>query len=273
MTERLQEKIQSFLPSFNQYVDDWERLLYTNLSRYMGAKANMEAFTILSEIVDLKHARKNRYDSMLVDALYFGQAGLLDEKSNDSYYCELQDKYQHLAVKYQLRSMNNSVWKYSGVMPAGFPDLRIAQLSAIVQKNDTLFSNLLQCANVSEMKLLLNVNVADYWKVHYSFKNKSNPRSVYLSEAMKDIIIINAFLPVLFMYAEFISNMSLGERVLDMFSELKGEDNSIIKKWKSLGFETKTSLDTQTLIYLKRHYCDKKQCLSCAIGSAYMRNE
>jgi hypothetical protein len=90
---------------------------------------------------------------------------------------------------------------------------------------------------------------------------------------MKEIIIINAFLPVLFMYAEFISNISLGERVLDMFSELKGEDNSIIKKWKSLGFETKTSLDTQALIYLKKQYCDKKQCLSCVIGSAYMRNE
>ena len=49
------------------------------------------------------------------------------------------------------------------------------------------------------------------------------------------------------------------------------KNNAIIKKWKSLGLDVKTSAKTQALIELKNSYCQKKLCLHCRIGNFILK--
>jgi len=49
------------------------------------------------------------------------------------------------------------------------------------------------------------------------------------------------------------------------------ESNSIIDNWQRLGMEPVSAGQTQALLQLKHEYCDKKQCLRCAVGGEVMR--
>ena len=40
-----------------------------------------------------------------------------------------------------------------------------------------------------------------------------------------------------------------------------------MKRITRMGIENKRAFDSQALLELKRHYCDKKRCLECAIGN------
>ena len=44
------------------------------------------------------------------------------------------------------------------------------------------------------------------------------------------------------------------------------EDNRITRQWKLLGQELHTAADSQALIHLFQHFCQKEKCLNCEIG-------
>ena len=50
-------------------------------------------------------------------------------------------------------------------------------------------------------------------------------------------------------------------------------NNSVIKKWRALGINSKNSFQTQALLQLKNEYCNKKLCLSCSVGCKLLKNE
>ena len=54
---------------------------------------------------------------------------------------------------------------------------------------------------------------------------------------------------------------------------LKAENNHIVRMWKEVGLAVETAGDSQTLIQLKKTYCDKKDCLRCRIGYEYLKKK
>lgn len=55
-------------------------------------------------------------------------------------------------------------------------------------------------------------------------------------------------------------------RALNILEDLKPEKNSIITEFKKLRVNPQNAADTQSLIQLKKEYCDKRKCLFCKIG-------
>lgn len=56
------------------------------------------------------------------------------------------------------------------------------------------------------------------------------------------------------------------EEIFEILSEVKAENNSIIKSYNQLGIKINSALDSQAFLYLYKNKCLKKQCLSCKIG-------
>lgn len=79
------------------------------------------------------------------------------------------------------------------------------------------------------------------------------------------MLILNAFLPIKYAYSLSIGK-PMEEEIFEILSEVKAENNSIIKSYNQLGIKINSALDSQAFLYLYENKCLKKQCLSCKIG-------
>jgi hypothetical protein len=79
-------------------------------------------------------------------------------------------------------------------------------------------------------------------------------------------------IPFLFVYGEKQNKPALKNRALEFLEKLPPEKNSKIIKWEGLGIKSRSAFETQALLQLKNHYCDKKKCLNCQIGVKLVNN-
>ena len=53
---------------------------------------------------------------------------------------------------------------------------------------------------------------------------------------------------------------------MQLLERCAAEDNTIIRHWRETGMVAENAGETQSLLQLKKEYCDKFRCLDCAIG-------
>ena len=268
IAERLESKSRSIKTLLDKYKYDWESAFYITLSRYMGARVNTQPFELLAELLPLTTLQKNNDNSIKVEALLFGVAGMLEANYEDDYYKTLKEEYQFLSRKYALQQVPPIMWKFSRMRPPNFPTIRLAQLAKILEKNTKMFSNVLVAKTAQELRTIFAVTASAYWDCHYRFGTLAKEtREKELTKDFIDLLLINVVAPTLFLYGQEKADTSYCDRAISLLLELKPEKNSIIDKWKTLGLEVTSAMDTQSLIHLRKLYCDQKKCLSCNIGN------
>lgn len=263
---RLQQKVQQTEILLKRYQNNWEQILFIQLARYLGASINKDPMQWLAEKTDIRTIAKHADSLLQIEALLFGTAGLLHAPYNDEYARSLQKEFMYLKRLHRLEAMKGTEWKYLRLRPANFPTLRIAQLAALLHAQSFSFSKILECKTAAEVQKLLQPQVSDYWIAHYQFDKPSKQVRSSLGSSMKQVIIINAVVPVLFAYGKYKQEDTYCDRALHFLEECPPESNSIIKQWSTLGMATNNSYQTQGLLHLKNEHCDKFHCLQCGIG-------
>ena len=82
-----------------------------------------------------------------------------------------------------------------------------------------------------------------------------------------DILLINAVIPVIFVYGRSRDSQEICERAISFLEDIGPEENSIIDEWKTAGIEADSAFISQALIQLRNCYCKKRRCLDCRIGA------
>jgi len=101
LIERLERKTNDLYQLLKDYKDSWGEVFYITLSRNFGFGINNDAFERLARNLPLKHVLKHKDSLLQVEALFFGQAGLLNEEEDkDDYYCFLKKEYNFLRQKF-----------------------------------------------------------------------------------------------------------------------------------------------------------------------------
>jgi hypothetical protein len=118
----------------------------------------------------------------------------------------------------------------------------------------------------------MNVDVSEYWETHYVFDKVSTFKSKQLGDEAINTIIINTIVPFLFVYGKHKGDDKYIERALHFLEQIKGEQNSIIKKWAGLKLPVTNAYSTQALLQLKNEYCNQKKCLTCSVGNYLLKN-
>ncbi|HEB62498.1 MAG TPA: DUF2851 family protein [Bacteroidetes bacterium] len=270
LTDRLINKSSHLKSILEEKKDDWDEAFYIFLSRYFGMKTNSDAFEALAKKLPYKIILKEKDDLNKIEALLFGQAGMLQDIFSDEYPLFLKNEYQHLRNKYDLTHIPPSMWKFSKLRPSNFPTIRISQLAYILFNQDHLFRNVFDCNDINCLLRIFKAQTSAYWENHYIFDEKSINKKKYLGKNSIEILIINAVIPALFFFGHLNNEPGYKERAVDLLMNLSPENNSIIKKWKDLDIEVKSAYDSQALLELKQNYCDKKRCLECPIGNEIM---
>lgn len=270
LIERIEEKTTYIARELKRTNFDWEQTFYQFLARAFGFKTNADAFEQLAWEIPVRTLLKHKKNLLQIEALLFGQAGLLARNFVEDYPRSLQVEYQFLATKYSLTPNMGIQWKFMRMRPANFPTIRMAQLAQLLYQSNHLFSKVLASQNVKELVNALNVEISGYWKSHYVFDKEVAPRRKKLGKTSVHSIIINTVVPFLFFYGQYKQIGAYTQKALTFLEQLPAEKNTVISHWETLGVKVKNAAQSQALLQLKNEYCMYKKCLDCAIGNAIL---
>ena len=163
-----------------------------------------------------------------------------------------------------------SQFQFFRLRPNNFPTIRIAQLAALLNQHQNLFSKIITTTQLKDYYELFNVSVSSFWKTHYSFSSTSKMSGKRLTKSFIDLLLINTIVPLKFIYLKQINKLKKQE-ILELVRQIKPEKNAIINKFNAIGMETNNAFETQSILQLKNEYCSKQKCLQCAIGNELLR--
>lgn len=282
-TERLEQKTEAIRKRAELCNGSWEDAYFVTLARNYGFGINGEVFEQWAYNIPLNAVAHHRDDLFQIEAIFMGQAGLLELDSipeyyqkdalNDGYFAKLRNEYQYLAHKFSMKPIDFKLWRFLRLRPQNFPHIRISQLANLYYQQKAGLSQLIECETLDELKNVLKSQVTPYWETHYTFGSTSPKNEKHLSYGSINLLMINTAIPMLFAYGRHTTKEVLCDRAFDFLEQLKAENNHIIRMWQQVGLPVKSAGDSQALIQLKKEYCDKKECLRCRFGYEYLRRK
>jgi hypothetical protein len=267
LTERLVNRTGNWERMLGSNKFDWAETLYQCVASAFGLRINTLPFELLAKALPLKLILKYKNNRFSLEALAFGQSGMLNTNFSEEYPAGLKKEYEFLAAKYSLQPMDPSLWKFLRLRPSSFPTIRIAQWAAFLQQADRLFSCVLDCKAAEDVTELFSLQASEYWETHFVFDKLSPVKPKILGAATIHLLILNAVAPFLFFYGDYKGISQEKERAITLIETIPGEKNTMITRWQQLGLPVDNAMYTQALIHLKSTYCDKKKCLECRIGN------
>ena len=282
-TERLEQKTEAIRHRAELCGGSWEDAYFMTLARNYGFGINGEVFEQWARNIPLQAIAHHRDDLFQIEAIFMGQAGLLELEAvpdyyqqtalNEGYFAKLRNEYLYLAHKFSMKPIDYKFWRFLRLRPQNFPHIRISQLANLYYQRKAGLSQLMECETIEQLKTILSSHVTPYWETHYTFGSTSNKNEKHLSYGSINLLMINTAIPMLFAIGRHRGKEVLCDRAFDFLEQLKAENNHIIRMWQQVGLEVKTAGDSQALIQLKKEYCDKKDCLRCRFGYKYLKRK
>ena len=207
-TERLERKTEDIRRRAELCNGSWEDAYFVTLARNYGFGINSDAFEQWALNVPLSAVGHHRDDLFQIEAIFMGQAGLLEldtvpkhyqqDALNDGYFARLRNEYQYLAHKFGMKPMDAGHWNFLRLRPQNFPHIRLSQLAQLYYQRKAGLSQLIECTTVEQLKTLLSSHVTPYWETHYTFGSLSAKNEKHLSYGSLNLLLINTAIPMLF---------------------------------------------------------------------------
>lgn len=271
LVERLERKTLEVERLYRELNDDAAETLYHMVARAFGMKVNAEAFGMLARHLPLKVLLRYRDDPERIEALLFGQAGLLQVDFVDEHPRRLQEEHRLLAAMHALRPMPVAAWKFGRMRPMNLPTVRIAQFAALVGRLDRGFTGLLETEDAGSLREQLDAEAGPYWRTRFSFDKEGAAKPKRLGTTGMDHLLINAVVPCLFAFGRLQGQSDRQERALRLLETLPAESNTVLEAWARHGLPADTAGRGQALLELKGSYCARRRCLSCGIGNQLLK--
>lgn len=267
--ERLERKSRAIEILLKSSKNDWEGILFKLLAKNFGLKVNGDAFFSMSNSFDFSIVRKMQSQSLQLEALFFGQLGLLDKNVENAYYLTLSKEYQFLKQKFSLSNDQVIPLQFFRLRPPNFPTIRLSQLAMLYYQHPSLFNKLMAAKTIEDLYQLFHVTTSEFWESHFTFEKTSRASKKTLTKSFVDLLLINTILPLRFCYEQN-QGKNVAESSLLMAQNIASEQNGIIKAFNNLRPVSNSALTSQALIQLKTEYCDKNKCMRCAIGNSLL---
>lgn len=284
LCERFEMRAAQIARRYDGHEKNWDDALFCTIARNFGFGTNGDAFDEWSRRINFRAVDKHVDNLLQVEAIFFGQAGLLTSEAipeyyhntlaTDDYYQSLKREYKFLAHKFALQPMDYKQWRHLGMRPANFPHVRLAQLAMLYHERRISVAKLLSASTRESITTLLGINASSYWDTHYVFgSTESSPIKKHITNNVVTLLIINSVAPFYYSYGHRKDDERYCEQAVSLLEQLKAENNYIIRGWMDCGLLVKHAADSQALIHLKKQYCDRRDCLRCRIGYEYMKKE
>lgn len=268
--ERLEQKSLFINQVLAANLNNWEATLFILLAKNFGLKVNSDAFLNFATSFDFSIVRKVSNNLEQLEALFFGQAGLLFNEKESVYFNKLKQEYNYLKVKFKLSPISKGEVQFFRLRPNNFPTIRLSQLAFLFNKNQNLFSKITEVNSLEGFYKLFEVSTLPFWETHYTFETTSKKSSKKLTKSFVDLLLINTILPLKFVYLKSIGKSDFSS-IFSILEQIKPEKNTIISNFNDLKIDSSNAFKTQALLQLKNEYCNKQLCLQCSIGKELLQ--
>lgn len=275
--ERLETKTERINHWLAETQGDWERTFFIILARAFGFGTNAEAFERWAATISLFDVGQHRDDPQQVLAYFLGQAGLLDEdggkeaESPDESVLFLRREWRFLRTKYGLTPLPRRTWKMGRLRPQNSPFVRLSQFAELYHSHRLNFSMVREAADLDALRRLLTATTLPGSPGVPMNAATHTATPLTLSAESIDLLVVNAVAPILFAYGRSHHNEELAERAFSLLESIKPERNTITRSWARAGITAQHAADSQALLQLRLRYCDRKDCLRCRFGAAYLK--
>jgi hypothetical protein len=297
--DRLEEKAIAFENVYEEAGRDWEETAYRVLARAWGLPYNGAAFEKIATTIPLKAIKRAGKELGTVEALLFGQAGLLesgfdktenpwkrpfvkrstkklglDAEPIDNQTRAWQTEYKYQAGKWGLPPpLAQGLLATGRVRPAHQPALKLAQLAVLLHAAPPLFDSLCQSETVEDLVNILRVEASPYWHRRFQFGPEVNAGMPQVGRGFALSVIVNAVVPLLVAYGRQRQLPRYTHQALRLLEELPPEHNHLTKPFTSQGVSNQDASQSQGLIGLHKLYCMPGRCLQCQIGAHILKGE
>ncbi|WP_308990839.1 DUF2851 family protein [Mariniflexile litorale] len=268
--ERLERKSDTIQNLLKETKNDWEAVFFIMLAKNFGLKVNGDSFYSIAKSIHFGIVRKSQASQQTLEALLFGQAGMLEDTLEIAYYLDLQKEYHFLKQKFKLENSSVAPLQFFRLRPPNFPTIRLSQFASLYHEHKNLFSNAMEAENLEDFYQLFKVSATSFWNSHYTFQKTSKTSTKTLTKSFIDLLLINTLLPIKFCYAKE-KGQDIDSVILKIASTIASEKNSIVDAFNGLKKVSNSSLESQAFIQLKTEYCSKNKCLQCTIGNHLIR--
>lgn len=268
MVEKLQSKAITFDKHWDSLNGHWDALLSWILFRTFGLPVNTTPFEMLALLIPYPLLLRYKRDRFSIEAILFGQAGMLQTViANDVYSENLFKEYQRFTGKLPPNHVPNQTWKFLRMRPASFPTIRMAQLASLIHLRYPLHPFLLEMPDYADLKNTFRIQAGDYWNTHYLLGKTHAFRVKYPGSQFIDLIIINAIVPYLFYFGRRGRQQKYCDYAIHLLESVGPENNAVLKNWGKFGITADSAFGSQALLYLYNQYCLSKRCLECQFGN------
>lgn len=268
--ERLENKSEQIQHTVTKLNNNWEAALFVLLAKNFGLKINAEAFMNFANSFDFSIVRKVSNNSAQLEALFFGQAGMLSSDYESEYFEKLKKDHNFLQVKFQLTPIANGQVQFFRLRPSNFPTIRLSQLAMVYHRHQNLFSKMMETEDIKEFYGLFDEATSTYWETHYTFETTSKKSIKKITKPFVDLLLINTIIPMKYLYLKSLGKNDLSS-ALTIIANIKPEKNAVISKFNELNIKSGSAFETQALLQLKNEYCNKQLCLGCAVGKELLK--
>ena len=273
--ERLLEKSDRILQTLQQNGGDWNQAVLICIARGLGFGSNSIPFELLGKSIPLNVAGHHTDSQPQLEALLFGQAGMLDPtRTIDPYYRYLTDEYAFLASKYRLRPLPSHIWQRGRIRPGGQAPRRIALLATLLREGTTLLSRILEIRDdINALRDLFRPRLPWYWTNRLDFGQfTATTVQTAISPQMASTLLINTAAPIFHAYGIATYEPAYGQLALWLLHNLPAESNYITQQWqRAAGITPLDAFESQGLIQITKAYCQPGNCLRCRIAHRCLR--
>ncbi|MDW9383034.1 DUF2851 family protein [Chryseobacterium sp. JV558] len=261
--KKLDEKSEELEQSLIRYKNNFEAVLFHSFAYSFGLKVNAHIFRQIAESVDYNIINKIRQNPLQLEALFFGISGWLEDPK-DGQMKIWKREFDFIKAKFSISDLKFHP-KFLRLRPPNFPTIRLSQL-ADLYKHQNLFSKIMEARNGDQLYTIFSsIKASEYWDFHFNFGNISKVQPKTLSKDFIDLLILNTVLPLQYAYHRY-HREEIADEIIELYKTVSPEKNTIITGWKKLGMKITNALESQSLIYHHKTYCETKNCLVCGIG-------
>lgn len=261
--KKLDEKSSALEQSLNLYKNNFEAVLFHSFAYSFGLKVNASIFRQIAESIDYSIINKIRQNPLQLEALLFGISGWL-EKPQDGQMKIWKREFDFVKAKFSIPDLKLYP-KFLRLRPPNFPTIRLSQLADLYQ-HQNLFSKIMEARSAEQLySIFQSIKASEYWDFHFNFGTISKVQPKTLSKDFIDLLIVNTVIPLQYAYHRY-HQEDIADEIIELYKTVAGEKNTIITSWKKLGLQVTNALESQSLIYHHKTFCEPKNCLSCTIG-------
>jgi hypothetical protein len=264
--ERLMRKADDFRRETTHKTTDLHEAYFLALAGHFGGILNGELFRTLFRDLPYSVIRKNADKPEVLEAILLGKAGLLRrEDFEDPYEINLKQEWLYQQKKYNLASPPAISLRYMRMRPAGFPDLRLAQLAVFLHQypDPGIFIHPESWKGLLKQKFI----PSNYWKTRHRIGQAEKAHThVRPGKDFLTLLLMNVVLPLAYFLKSAHGKPLISSEEWNFIRMLPPEKNRITRLFEQSGLKAGSATEAQAQIQLYKQYCLNKKCLNCAIG-------